>query len=188
MIRTITPIFSIIIALVIFFFYTQPQFELIKQVQGQTEDFEEAASKAKQLNDELSRKLSEKRNYPPEVLKRLDALVPTTIDEVRILNDVSEIARKYNMLFGNIDVANNEVEQTAETAEGKGTSVSYDSIASAEIEFSLIGTYEQFKSFLADLEQSLVMLEVTNINFTTGEGSLQQYSITARVFALPPLE
>jgi large-conductance mechanosensitive channel len=189
MIRTITPIFSIIIALVVFFMYTKPMFADIKVIQNEAGQFGEAVEKAEELNRELARKLDQKRSYTAESLNRLEALVPEEIDEVQVLADLSEIARSHNMLFGNIGVSNTEIEQV----KGKNSSQSnqtmgYENLTQTDIEFSLIGSYDQFKSFLADLESSLVLLEVVSIDFSAGEGTLQQYKLVVRLFALAPIE
>lgn len=193
MIRTITPIFSIIIALVIFFFYAKPEFVVIKATQGETKQYEDAAATAAALNNELNALVDKKRSFSAGDLERLDALVPTDINEVRILADLNEIARTHNMLFGNIDVENSDTENAASGQAGAlggdtGQRVAYTDFLTSDITFSLIGTYEQFKAFLADVEKSLVLLEVINIAFDEGEGNLQQYNITVRTFSLPPTQ
>ncbi len=191
MIRTITPIFSIIIALVVFFFYAKPMFAEIKLIQGEAEQYEEAAGKAVELNQTLASLINKKRSYSADDLERLDALVPTTLDEVKVLTDLSEIAKSHNMLFGNIKVANAEVADSTLVTEGDGAStqsLSYNDFTNTTIDFSLIGTYDQFKSFLADVEKSLVLLEVTNINFESGEGQLQQYTLAVQIYSLPSSE
>jgi Tfp pilus assembly protein PilO len=186
MIRTITPIFSIIIGISIFFFFTQPMFAEIKQAQGETTQYTQAVKTAEARNEQLNEKQKEKRSHSPEDLERLDALVPQAIDEVKILADLSEIARKHTMLFGNVSITKSE-DDGVDGAQGNSREVvGYESLAHTDIEFSLIGTYDQFKSLLADVESSLVMLEVQDINFSTGEGLFQQYTIAVRLYALPP--
>lgn len=164
-------------------------FAEVEQIRTETLQFEEAAARASELNEELSRKLTLKRSYPAEVLERLDALVPSEVNEVKILHDLDEIARSHNMLFGNVTVANNDgAEGDAAFPATVTRTATYDDLEVSDINFSLIGTYEQFKAFLNDLEQSLVLIEVTTIDFRAGEGMLQQYNMSARVFALPPIE
>jgi large-conductance mechanosensitive channel len=189
MIRTITPIFSIIIALLIFFFYAKPEFAVIKSTQGEAEQYNDAAATAAALNSELNALVNKKRSFSAGDLARLDALVPADINEVKILTDLNEIARTHNMLFGNIDVKNSDTEvSSANQAEAPGQKVAYTDFVTSDITFSLIGTYEQFKAFLADVEKSLVLLEVLDIEFTAGEGNLQQYTLTVRSFSLPPTQ
>jgi hypothetical protein len=188
MIRTITPIFSIVVALVIFFFFSKPMFAEIKLLQGETTQYQEAVTRATELNAELSSKLSQKRSYPAEALEKLEALVPSEIDEVRILNDLNEMARSHNMLFGNVTVSPSKEEATEEEGVTVSRTISYDTLTATDITFSLIGTYDQFKQFLGDMEKSLVMLEVLNIGFSPAEGMFSQYALSVRVFALPPVE
>lgn len=169
-------------------------FSEIKITQGETAQFAEAATKAQELNAELARKLNEKRSYSADSLERLNALVPESINEVRVLTDLNEIARGHNMLFGNVSVEKTDdaVSRPGASPEETGRvithTVSYPDITTTSMSFSLIGTYEQFKSFLADAERSLVMVEVTNIDFVAGEGDLQQFDLTVTLFALPPIE
>jgi len=188
MIRTITPLFSIIIALVVFFFYTKPMFAEIKQLQSESEQYEQAASRARELNNELMSKVQSLQSFGPENRERLDILVPQTIDEVRALVDLSERARTHNLLFGNTLVENSEETQREITQKPKSSTASalgYNDIASTDIGFSVIGTYQQFKDFMLDIERSLVTMEVTSITFNASAGELQQYEVTVRLFALP---
>ncbi len=178
------------VSLVIFFFFSKPIFAEIDALQDETIQFEEAAARASELNSELSNKLTEKRSYPAEALERLEMLAPDTIDEVKILSDVHEIARKHNLLFGNVSLMKDDGTQlTDDMVHAEPIRVfTYDDLVTAEFAFSLIGSYDQFKAFLSDVEQSLLMFEITHIEFTSGEGLLQQYNMTAQVFALPPIE
>lgn len=189
MFRTITPVFSIIIALVIFFFFAKPMFGEIKVIQGETAQYEAAAGKAGELNAALSALVAKKRAYSTADVERLDALVPPSINEVTILADLSAIARSHNMLFGNIDVGHAEKSTTPSSGSVEMTQkVAYTDFVTSDIEFALIGSYDQFKAFLADVEKSLVMLEVTNITFTASEGDLQQYAVKVKAFSLPPIQ
>ncbi len=104
-----------------------------------------------------------------------------------ILTDLSELSKKHTMLFGNVSIEESE-EKGSNSTQNENTEVTgYDSFSHTDIEFSLIGTYDQFKAFLADIETSLVMLEVQSINFSTGEGLFQQYTVTVRLYALSPI-
>ncbi len=186
MIRTITPIFSIIIAIVVFMFFTKPMFAEIKVLQAKTSQYAEAANKAQELNAALAEKLTAKRSNSSENLERLNALVPESIDEVTVLADLNQLARTHNMLFGNINVEDGDLtEIDVDPKKAISQKINYQDITTASINFSLIGTYEQFKAFLADVERSLVMMEVTKIDFMAGEGALQQFEVTVNLFALP---
>jgi len=188
MMRSVSPFISLVIAVVVFFFYTRPMFADIEALQLQTAEFMNAAEKAQELNRELSEKVTRKRSFDQVSLDRLDALVPPSIDEVKALTDVSELARKHNMLFGNISLQTENTKKRNNEG-GSGTlGITLSDLSHTDVQFGLIGTYEQFKAFLGDVEQSLVMLEVIDVNFTAGEGLLQQFDMKVRLYSLPPLE
>ena len=185
MIRTVTPIFSIVIGILIFLFYTQGQFTDVKQVKDEASRYEQAVATAETRNKELNAKYDAMEAHGPSDIERLNTLVPREIDEVKILTDISELARSHNMLFGNVVASNNELEPQVTVDDGS-LPAEFKDLTFTELQFSLIGTYDQFKAFLADVESSLVLLEVYNIGFTTGEGIFQQYSVSVRVYALAP--
>jgi len=188
MIRTITPIFSIIIALVVFFFFVKPMFAEIQQIQGETDQYQQAVGKATELNQLLTALVSKKRSYSAEEIERLEALVPQSVDEVKILADLNELAKSHSMLFGNIKVTSrDEVVSTGEQTAPSQT-VSYDDFVTSDITFGLIGTYEQFKAMLSDLEKSLVLMEITNITLSASDGPLQQFELTVRAYSLPVIK
>lgn len=58
--------------------------------------------------------------------------------------------------------------------------------ATLDIGFSVTGTYDDFRSFLADLERSLVLMEVTTIDFEESEGDATEFSVTVRLYSLTP--
>lgn len=188
MMRTITPVFSIIIALVVFFSVSKPMFTEIDDIKAQTAQFQEAVDSAQSRNQKLEELINKKQGHDSRDLEYLDALVPQDVDEVKMLVDLKEMAEKHNMLIGNIGVEGGGTGSPASDASSEVSgAISYNSFSTADITFGLIGTYEQFKSFLADMERSLVLMEVINITFASGEGDLQQYDLTIRAFGLPPI-
>jgi Tfp pilus assembly protein PilO len=58
--------------------------------------------------------------------------------------------------------------------------------ATLDITFSVSGTYSDFKMFLADIERSLVLMEVTKITFTKSEGDTMRFVMGVRLYSLNP--
>ncbi len=187
MMRTLTPIFSIIVALVVFFFFTRPMFAVIDEKKGETEQYDAAVKSATKLNDELTARINQKRGHSTVNTERLNALVPTELDEVKMLVDLKEMAQSHSMLIGNINVVSDKELSPAGASPDHAQEITYESFMTTDISFGLIGTYEQFKGMLEDIEKSLVLMEITNISFTVNEGPLQQFDVVIRAYALPPI-
>ncbi len=188
MIRTLTPFFSVIIGLMIFLFVTKPMFAEIKVIQVDTDKYEDAVHKATQLNEKLKSFITEMNGFSSLERERLSALVPTEVDEVKLLADLKELTQKRNMLLGNVNVSEESFSASADEASGSSQNVTYNNLAATDISFSLIGTYAQFKDVLRDMEKSLVLMEIVGVSFTSGTGDLMQFEITIRLYALPDTE
>lgn len=183
MMRTITPFLSIVIAVLLLFFFTQPQYDNIQVVQKEIDEYSSATEKYKEFSTKLEEKLNSIQTYSLVQNSRLARLAPQDLDEAKLLVDIEDIVKRQNMLFGNIDVET----RTIESNEGPDAIVSEETeLITVDVTFEAIGTYEQFKSLLRSLEQSLTLLEVTEISFSVIEDSpFQQYGLTVRAFGIP---
>lgn len=187
MFKTLTPILSIVIAVALFFFFTKPMFAEIGAIQDETDEYRQAVEKATLFNETLQDLVNRRNALTAHQMERLEALVPDSIDQVKALVDIEAIIRSHGMLFGNIDVEDTVVADDVAPVERVGVrNISEDDFVTSHITFEFIGTYEQFRAALADIEKSLVMLEIIEISFEATGVELQQYSVTARLHALAP--
>lgn len=179
--RTITPILSIVIAFTIFFAFVKPLFSDVRVIQDEIGRINEQLSKKTDLTAEVKGLLEVKQSHSVANIERLDAMIPESVDEVKIIADLSALARAHNMLFGNIAVESGNDTYDTEEFEELGDV----GLVSSDITFELTGNYDQFKLMLADIERSLVLLDVLHISFSAGVGGLVQYAVKVRTYALP---
>lgn len=193
MLRTVTPIISIVLAILLFMFFVQPQYEVIKGLRKDRDDYRDAAKQYDVFNQKLQEKIKQKNDFSISDKERLDEFMPDKLDSSELLVKLEQITKRHNMLFGNIkadDGVGKELLGRKNSAEGEAESSGDDrQLVSLDIDFSVIGTYAQFKDFLADMESSLTLFEIVDIRLSEGgETQFQQYSLTVRSFALPKNE
>lgn len=181
--RTLTPVLSLVIAVSLFFFFISPQFTSVQELQKKIEEYKTATDKYKEFSATLEEKLSVKNSRSPLQTERLDALVPTMVDETQIIVDLEQMAKNQHMLFGNITTSLDKATAVPKKDE-KSTVVKNSELEKAEISFAVIGTYDQFKNFLNELESSLTLFEVTKLLVSAQPGDFQQFSVTVRTYAL----
>lgn len=160
----------------LFWSYTDP---LYKEAQGLKEVQADYQVKLDQVN-EMRRKYDglavNYQSFSEVALTRLSRLVPDTVDTVRLVMDVSDIATRYGLLVKNIKISEPPPSSMPISPGGAitpevvriGSSVNYNSIG---LGFSVTGPYEKFIAFLKDLEKSLRILDVTGIKFSSGADS-----------------
>jgi hypothetical protein len=183
--HVLRPVLSILIAVMIFMFFTKPTFSDVSTVKTEMKEYTFAIDKFNVFVNKLEEKLSVKTNRSASDNERLDRLVPTDIDDTKILVDIESLAEKNMMLFGNTSIKNNNASLSRQTPEQSKNVPASQELSSIDIGFGVIGTYEQFYTFMLDLESNLTLFEVIALTYTASEFPYQEFNITVRVYALP---
>lgn len=188
----LTPIILIVFSVIIFFTFIDPQREKITSLRQEKQEYNEALSKAQELlrlRDELQSKYVGVR---PEDLENIKLMLPDNVDNVRLALDIDALAknRPQPIAIKNIAISGSKGASSGSTSseatpapEGQGTGLP-GSVGVATISFSVSTNYENFIKFLKDLEDSLRIIDVTNLAVTSAEGGNYNYSLTLRTYWL----
>lgn len=185
--RTLTPVLSVIIAIILFIFFVHPKYNEIVTVQAEIAEYENAILKYNNFTNNLEAKLAAKKNRSALDNEHLDRLVPDEIDETQLLVDIESLAKRNALLFGNVDVINGGAELIRNTRNEVAAVEESDELKTVDISFEVIGTYEQFKAFLADMEKSMTIFEVVEMKIDVDDSAFQQFAVTVRVYSLPKM-
>ncbi len=192
MFKALAPIIAILIAIGLGFTYIKPTFESVKEVQKQSAEYDEAIQQADALQAELVRKINLMKSFDPVAMDNLKTMLPTEVKEVALVRDLDELTRMHKISLTSVSV-----EKSKEVAP-KGSRAAAAAEASVgvtpegevpkhytsrDIKLGLLGTYEDFRALMIDLEKSLVFLDVTDLTFTASEGDLMTFDITLRTYA-----
>lgn len=114
----------------------------------------------------------------------LKKLLPDTVDNVRLILDINDIAEQYGIIIKNISVS----------ADGNDSSISIDdsdtAIGRVSLGFSVSTTYDVYLEFLRDLEEALRIVDIRTLSISrSGEGSeFYNYGITLETYWLRSVE
>lgn len=179
--KTFFSLFLLAMGVGLFFFYTNDNYQQIKNLQAQAADYNQALS---QSNSLLAQRNVLKKQYDqisPDDLDRLQKLVPDSVDDIRLIIDINGIAARRGMTIKNIKINGDETPSNGAIALGPDTAP-YKSLV---LSFGVSAPYAQFKGFLEDLEQSLRIVDVTALSFTpTDKSDVYDYSISIRTYWL----
>lgn len=194
MFRTLLPLFALIVALALFFTYVKPTFDEVKLIQDETQEYVDAVEKAEQLRQRVAELISQRNSISQRDLERLETMLPDKVDEVELLIALSSLADAHNLQFSSISVSGGVGESPeqelgltdggrAESAEGNKKGY-----IPFRVGFTVAGPYDDFRAFLAALEQSLNFVEVTGLVFNGPDapGSPTNYRLTLQAFTLAP--
>jgi Tfp pilus assembly protein PilO len=174
-------IFLILASVGIYYGYTKNTFATIGDLRKQSGDYKEALAtvdKISKIRNDLKTKIDA---YPADKVERLNKLLPDKADNVQILIDITNIGRDLGLTLNNININeesgnnNNNTEVSVLNDNSKYRSVS--------LSFSVLSTYQNFQTFLARLEKSLRVVDITELSVkTTDSPNVYNFSITLKTY------
>jgi Tfp pilus assembly protein PilO len=186
--RTIVSLICLVAAGAIFMLYTKPNYDGVQSQNAQIAQYDQALEKATELQQLKQTLLSRYNTFNPSDIERLQKLLPDHVDNVRLILDLDSLAGKHGMALQNVAVSGAEAKaNTAQTASGAigASKQKYDSLT---IKFTTQGTYDTFRSFLADIEKDLRIVDLVSLDLSNatgaGDNRIYTFDITLRTYWL----
>lgn len=164
------PIILIIISIALFFVVIDPQYQEVKQLSAQKQDNETLLVLAEELQQKRDRLHQDFNAISPGRREDLKKLLPDTVDNVRLVLDINNIAETYGMTITGISVSENP-------AGAQANSDLSGSIGTIQFGFKVSATYDVFLEFLRDLEQALRVVDIKSLKISAGDGIFYDYTI-----------
>jgi Tfp pilus assembly protein PilO len=185
-------IFLILVSIGVFFGYVSPTYsavtgnielkdQSIRELKEEEGRYIDALNKTKEIEQARTGLLEEFARMPENGRERLEKLLPDHIDSVRLIIDVNNISAQYGMALKNISLTEFEPSNAATASLSLGPAT--ERFKSVGLKFSVEGAYDNFRSFLRDLEQSLRLVDIETISFSSRE-ELYEYVISVLTYRL----
>jgi Tfp pilus assembly protein PilO len=175
--RNATPLILIILAIGIFFTFTNSRIDDIKSLQAINDGYALAISNSVDLIKARDAVLVDRKKLDDTMIDRLNKMMPDNIDNVRLIIDVNSIAQSRHITVKNIRTS----PTTGDTAGGKNQSGQYSTM---NLSLSASASYANFLLFLQDLERSLRFLDVSHMTITANETGTYDYSLDIKTYWL----
>lgn len=193
MTRFLTPLLILGLALVSFFYFTTPVLTKIDDLKIERAKLIVALDNATKLKDKQKELLDLRNAMDPVDLADLKQLLPDNIDNVRLIIDINNIAKRRGLIVRNPGIVKDADEgggsgsnQLVAAASDRPSGGSQSGLgkSSVVISFSVSASYEIFKLFLEDLEHSLRIVDIESVSFSGNDKNLYDYKISLRTYWL----
>ena len=163
--QLIIPIVLIIVSGLLFALHIDPQYKEIKDKQVDRAQYNEALAKTDEIRvfrEDINSKYNaiDKRNT-----QKLKSMLPTHIDNIRLILDVSNVAGPL-MTIQDVRINLGGDGKGAEDLVVSDSGI-YNSVG---FQFTVVTTYDRFKDFLEKLAGSLRVIDVNSVEVITIEG------------------
>ncbi len=192
------PILFLLLAGGIFFWYLDPTYTQIGVLRAQKAQYDDALSKARELQSVRDQLVARYNTFSPTDLDRLQKLLPDHVDNVRLILDLDSMASHYGMRVRDVSVDTGSAGASAVAAKaavpqgslaasnGQQLGPSNQAYESVVLSFSVSGTYDAFRQYLSDLEQSLRISDVIGVTFLPNDTGIYTFTVHLKTYWLKP--
>lgn len=179
--RNIMPIIFILAGIAIFFFYSNPQFQSLKNDIADQNQIVEANNKATTLRAVRQKLTDDRKQIAQTDVDKIAKMLPDGVENVGLIIDIDNIASKYGMRIRNTKVNDGGASKTSSVAIAGPDTKKFGTIS---LSFSVASTYENFIAFLRDLEGSQRLVDVTALTFTSNKEGRYEFNVTLQTYWL----
>lgn len=175
MMRFIMPAILIGISVSLFFAFTNFLYNDVLLLRVEAASYDEALNNSKILESERDKLAAKYSSISPENLAKLQKFLPDTVDNIRLILEIEQIVSPYGMALKDVkyniitaESAARSATPGASRAPGAGAAqASRQDYGAWDLEFSTIGTYNNFLNFMKDLEGNLRLVDISSIQFSS---------------------
>jgi len=167
----------ILVSIGMFFILFDPRYNEVKELQQEIQENNETLDLAKQLREKRDILRDKYNQISNDEKLELQKLLPDTVDNVRLIIDINNIAKKYGILIQDIAVASDDDEIDDRTGKIQSLDSEFEGIIDdvnieyadtskigvISFSFSATAQYTVFLEFLKDLEEALRIVDIRSL-------------------------
>lgn len=198
--RNITATVLIILAIGIYFTVTSSILSDAGKVQTVNAQYISAINTAKQTIQLQNKVVNDYNSLSAADKDRLSKMVPSSVDNIRLIIDLNNVASQHNLSLQNITAtaadqpgAGVQPAQAAPApfvaplpnqAQGNVPTITAPTLDTVAITFSVTAPYLGFTSFLKDLEADLRIMDVTHLSMTATDNGVYTFQVGLQTYWL----
>lgn len=173
MLRYLTSFILVGLSIAVFMLFTNDIYSDIQDKKAEQASYEEASVNSRSLEEERDKLTTKYSGISVENLDRIKKFLPDSVDNIRLILELEQIALPYNMVLKDVQysVAPVETEGEATITSGQGTAGN-NKYGAWDLGFSVTGTYTNFLNFMRDLEKNLRIVDISSIQFSSTSATI----------------
>lgn len=197
--RNITALILLILGVGVYFTVTKNILAEANSIRAVNNQYSSAIANADQLVKVRDQVLKEWRSISPDDQDKLDKMIPSTVDNIRLIIDLNSVALRHGFSLKNIKATAATAPKTSSTAlinngatvatagggaSGRGLTISNPILDTVNLSFSVTAPYNQFIAFLQDLEANLRIMDVTHLTVTANNTGTYDFGLELKTYWL----
>lgn len=156
----------------VFVAFVKPKYDALQTVRNSVSSANTNLQTADKLAESREALISTYNSISKADLDNLQTLLPDTVNNIRLIIQINSLATKNGLsLLRNVEY---QSEQDAPAAAQDAAESSARPYGEFTIAFQTSGQYQNFLSFISDLEKNLRLVDITKVEFTTNDSPTAQ--------------
>jgi Tfp pilus assembly protein PilO len=172
--RTIIATILVIVSIVGWVVFVVPTYKKAASVKAQNTEYEAVLENSRKLDEARSSLLKKYQSFNKSDIDRLSVMVPESPDNVKLILELDNLASRNGLALQNAKVADDIKTGAASTAPAN------DPYEKLKLEFTLVGTYNNFTQFMKSMEGSLRLIDINKVSFVASDDK-QNYQFTVGI-------
>ncbi|MFA6404839.1 MAG: hypothetical protein WCW03_02460 [Candidatus Paceibacterota bacterium] len=179
-----------VLAIGIYFSFTSNKWTEIKAIRVVNNQYSEAIANSDKLIKVRDKVLKEYNALSAEDRDRLDKMIPNTVDNIRLIIDLNNVASRRGISLKNVKADTSEaiggtVSNSIPSSIGnRGEYIPTPVLDEVNISFSVSASYEKFIDFMRDLEINLRVMDLTHLSVSVNESGIYDYGVELSTYWL----
>jgi Tfp pilus assembly protein PilO len=171
--KNIISIIVIIISVATFIFVVEPQYNEIREMQKTETELERVLDNARRLQSLRDDLLEKRQNIAGADIRRLEKLIPESADNVKLILEFEQISNRNNL---SIQAASAVKDEEGNESSNQNFDIETNDYGVITLDFSLGGTYNDFISFLEDIEKNLRITDIRTLSVKPSDEGGAEFS------------
>lgn len=194
--KNLLPILMIIASMITLFTFLRPQYSVIQSLRAEKARYETAVNNANEVRILRGNLLAVYDEFSSEDRERLTKFLPDAANGPHLINDFNSLAKIFGITLDtfsiNENVGGNQTVTPVSDSSGIDPAAAEVpavlSTATVGLNFSFVSRYNDFFSFLRELEKNLLLTDITQISIgrggqaEDGDASLYNFTVTAQTY------
>ncbi len=189
MLKVIFPILLLSTSVLMFFTFINPHYQKIKTEKIELSDYNEALDNSKIILGQKNDLLATVNEIPQEQKDKLEKLLPSNIDNIRLIIEINNIAKRYGIVLRAIEFGSTpgsgdkktDSSQMGQKGAAPSTTGGNNEYGTVTLGFTTVASYKTCVSFLKEIETSLRLVEIKSVLFDAPASSQDKDLYTFRI-------
>jgi hypothetical protein len=194
--RNITATILIVLAIAIYVTFTRGVWSDASAVKAVNDQYASAVNSAEKLVSVRDQVLKSYNDISANDRGRIDSMIPNTVDNIRLIIDLNSVALRHGFSLKGIAATNGTAAKAAGPASvptsmplqassaNSPLSINNPTLDTVTVSFSVTAPYQQFISFMQDLEADLRIMDMTHLTVTANDTGTYDFSVQLTTYWL----